>query len=256
MKSILISLFISLQVFAYSQISLEKTYEGSAGLSQIKENVYRYYNYDTTSNQCIIYNEEHEVLLGINLGLSSTQYLSTITYVSEQLFDLDDQLELLFTFSEWVETDTVWYLSYHSQVLNQSGELLLDIPGAQYNTITNTSSGSRLLSWIYDFSLSSYPTETLVYYLPGNYSDIEDETEGDSALAWPNPCSQNIYLPIRDQADIIKVYNEQGLLIDEIHSSNNSYEIKYQVNHLSAGIYFYQIVSDESQGKMNKFIIQ
>ena len=256
MKSILISIFISIQIFAYSQISLEKTYDGSAGLSQIKENVFRYYNYDTITNQCIIYNESHDQLYGIDLGLSSTQYLSTITYVSENLFDLDDQLELLFTFSEWEEIDTVWYLSYHSKVVNQAGELLLDMPGAQYNTITNTNTGSSLLAWIYDFSISSYPIETLVYHLPGDYSDIVEKIEGENTLAWPNPCTQSIYLPINERTEVIKIYNEQGLLIDELQSSNNSSEIKYQVNHLSSGVYFYQTISDKYQGKMNKFIIQ
>ena len=256
MKKILVSIFISLQLFAFSQITLEATYEGSAGFSQIKENVFRFYNYDTISNTCIIYDELHQQLNTINLGLTDVQYLSSINYVSESLFNLDENIELLFTYSEWIEVDTIWYLSYQSKIIDENGGLLLDIPGAQYNSITSTNSGSELLSWIYDFTISSYPIETLVYHLPGTYSDIEVKNADEVITAWPNPCSQQIFLPVNELGEILNIYNEQGKLIDQIKSSDAESSIKYSVNHLSSGLYFYQSVLNNTKSKMNKFIIQ
>ncbi len=256
MKTLLISIFISLQLFAFSQITLDATYEGSAGFSQIKEGEFRFYNYDTTSNQCIIYDEQHQQLNAISLGLTDAQYLSSINYVSESLFNLDENIELLFTYSEWIEIDTIWYLTYTSKIINDGGGLLLEIPGGQYNSITATNSGSELLSWIYDFALSSYPIETLVYHLPGTYSDIETKDADEQIAAWPNPCSQQIYLPISKNSHSIKIYNEQGMLVDEVNSSTTESSVKYSVNHLSPGLYFYQSVSNNIDGKINKFIIQ
>lgn len=256
MKTLFISFFISLQFFAFSQITLESTYTGSAGFSQIKENVFRFYNYNIESSQCLVYDEQHQQVKAINLGLTADQYLSSITYVSEDLFDLDEKLELLFTFSEWFLVDTTWYLSYNSKIINENGVLLLDIPGAQYNSITNINLGAELLSWIYDYSLSSYPIETLVYHVPGGYSDVEVKQLKEEITAWPNPCSQQIFLPINGNSNSIKIYNEQGMLVDEINSSNTESTVKYSVNHLSSGLYFYQSVSNQTEGKMHKFIIQ
>ena len=256
MKTLLISIFISIQLFAFSQITLDATYEGSAGFSQIKENAFRFYNYDTTNRQCVIYDDQHQQLNAIDLGLTDSQYLSSINYVSENLFDLDENLELLFTFSEWVLVDTTWYLYYQSKVINENGDLLVNLPGAQYNSVTNTNSGSELLSWVYDYALSSYPIETLVYHIPGNYSDVENKSADEQMAAWPNPCTQQIYLPVSENSNSIRIFNEQGLLVDEVNSSSTQTPVKYSVNHLSAGLYFYQSISDNKEGKMNKFIIQ
>jgi len=256
MRLVLISIFLSFQIFAFSQITLDKTYTGSAGLSRINDSDFRFYNFDDTNNQCIIYDEQHQQLSAIDINIADEQYMSSITYVSESLFDADDQLELLYTFSEWELIDTTWYLKYTSRIINANGDLLLDIPGAQYNTVTNTTTGSELLSWIYDFSVSSYPIETLVYHLPGTYSDITDNNKDELLLAWPNPCSQQIYLPIDENADGIQIFNEQGQLIDQVQTNESDISFKYQVNNLSSGIYFYQLISKGSKRKMNKFIIQ
>jgi len=256
MKQILLITFIIIHVFAFSQINLEKTYEGSAGLSKINENTYYYYNFDTTYNQCIIYNEQHNQIKSVDVPLQDGQFLSSITYLSKNLFDMDAELEFVYTYTQWQLVDTVWYLYYYSNIINEDGSLLTEIPGAQYLNVTNLDNGSSLLAWIYDFSVSSYPIETKAYHLPGNYSKLNDNKTTEQADAWPNPCSQQIYLPVQDNALSIKVFNSQGQLIDIIGSTKGESSVKYSVNHLPAGVYFYQIINDkQTSGSTQKFII-
>jgi len=255
MKQVLIIILASAQLFAFSQINLDKTYEGSAGLSKINENTFYFYNFDTTYNQCVIYNEQHEQIKTIDVPLTNGQYLSSITYLSEDLFDLDAELELVYTYTEWQLVDTTWYLYYGSNILNEDGSIMAEIPGAEYINVTNTNDGSSLLAWIYDFSLSSYPIETQAYHLPGNYSAIDENKSLEQQNAWPNPCSQNIYLPIETGASSIQVYNEQGQLIDVIQPSSTDQSVKYSVNHLSKGIYFFQSNFNNKKGETRKFII-
>jgi len=240
---------------AFSQITFEHSYAGSAGYSQINDTEFRYYNFDTINNQCVIYDTDHQQLLAINIELSEFQTLNSISYVSEKLFNLDNQLELLYTYSEWYQIEEVWYLEYNSKIIDQNGSSLLELPLAQYNTVSKTNNGSKLLSWTYNFSLSSYPQETNVYHLPGTYTKLP-ETQNTDTQAWPNPCSQHIYLPINEQVDIIRILNEQGQVIDELKAQNKTTQIKYDVNHLSAGLYFYQTIVDNKENPVQKFIIQ
>ena len=256
MKTILLSIFISLQLMAFSQITFENTYSGSAGYSQINDHEFRFYNFDPINKQCIIYDTDHQQLLTIDIDLTDLQTLNSILYVSEKLFDLNDQLELLYTYSEWYQVEDVWFLEYNSRIIDQNGSSIQELPLAQYNTVHKSDEGSKLLSWTYDFAISSYPQETKVYHLPGTYTNIPENEDIEEISAWPNPCAQHIYLPIPEQVDIIRIINEQGQIIDEIESTNSSSPIKYNINHLSAGLYFYQTVLNKKENPVKKFIIQ
>ena len=256
MKTILISILISLQLMAFTQITFENTYNGSAGYSQINDTEFRYYNFDPINKQCIIYDADHQQLLTIDIDLTDFQTLNSILYVSQKLFDLNDQLELLYIYSEWYQVDEVWYLEYNSRIIDQNGSSLQELPLAQYNTVHKTNEGSKLLSWTYDFSISSYPKETKVYHLPGTYTNLQENEHNEEIAAWPNPCAQHIYLPISEQVDIIRIINEQGQVIDELKSTSNDSQIKYDVNHLSAGLYFYQTILNNKENPVKKFIIQ
>ena len=256
MRNVILAILFGIQVIGFSQISLENTYEGSAGLSKIDATTFLFYNYDTTNSQCVIYNQEHEQTQSINIALEADQYLSSITYLSNHLFNLDDKLELIYTYSQWQLVDTTWYLYYNARIIDEDGSLLEEIPGAQYTTVTNTTNGSEMLSWIYDFALSSYPIETKVYHLPGNYSELDENKKSEEAKVWPNPCSQQIYLPVSgSHMQSLRVYNANGQVIADFDKKNQNDVIKFDVSHLTSGIYFYQSVDNKGVKSVFKFVV-
>lgn len=255
MRTLIISILCCYQLIAVSQINFENTYNGSAGLSLVNENTYRFYNYDTISKNCVIYNEQHQIIKNIPLSVSSAQFVNSITYLSENLFNNDSKLELVYTTGEWRQINDTYYIYYYTKVINESGEVLLNIPGCQYTSVTNIDSKSKLLAWTYDYSINSYATNTWIYGLPGQYSDTKVLESSNEIYAYPNPCQEYIYLPINESIKTIRIYNQNGQLIDEKETNSSSKNLKYNVNHFSAGMYFFQTVSEKGEGKLTKFII-
>lgn len=253
-KIIALIAFASTSLFG--QISLEQTYSGSAGLSQVKTGEFYYYNFNANTLICNISDINHSPITEIPIPLDTDETLSTITYLSKNLFDSDDGLELIYTYSYWYQVDTTWYLSYDSKIMNEDGSVLLDLPGAQYLDIINQANGSKLMSWVYDFSISSYPIETNVYALPGQYNDIKESLSNKLDMqAYPNPCQQHIYLPLKDNIQKVQILNSNGQLINEL-SGNNQLILQYQVDQLSPGVYFARQTDISGAIYNQKFIIR
>lgn len=255
MKNKLSILFVLLSTIVLGQITEQIIYTGSAGLSKVNTTDYNYYYFDANGFDCLIFNTLHQQIASIPIALESDQTLYSITYLSEELFDLDSGLELLYTYTYWQQVDTTWYIYYHSKIVDKSGAIILDLPGAQYTNVTKVNEASVLMAWIYDYSLSSYPLQTLVYSLPGNYSGLsEDKNTEQGIKVWPNPASQNIYLPIDESTISIRIINGNGTIIDQINSSNKDI-LEYSVNHLSAGLYIYEQLNTKGEKKTQKFMI-
>lgn len=255
MKIKLSILFLLLTSIAIAQITEENIYTGSAGLSKVNTTEYNYYYFDVSSFDCVVFNTQHQQIASIPISLESDQTLYSITYLSEELFDSDSGLELLYTYTYWQQIDTTWYIYYHSKIIDETGTLLLDLPGAQYTNITKINDASVLMAWIYDYSLSSYPLQTLVYSLPGNYAGLsEDNIVNQDAKVWPNPASQKIYLPLDENTIKIYIINSNGTIIDQMDSSNKDI-MEYSVNHLSAGLYIYEQFNSTGEKKTQKFMI-
>jgi hypothetical protein len=256
MRNIQISvllLFVTTTICA--QINHEETYVGSAGLSQIANNEFNYYYFDVNTYNCVVRNINHQLVKSIAIPLGANETLASITYLSKYLFDTDDEMELIYTYSYWYQSDTSWFLSYHSKVLNEDGSILLDMPGAQYFDVINYNTGSKLMNWIYDFSLSSYPVETNVYSLPGTYNNIKEGLLDQSYHAYPNPCEQSIYLPLRDGVHSLQILNSNGQTIDHIHTGKQDL-ISFNVNELSPGVYFARQTTQSGDVFIEKFIIR
>lgn len=257
MKNIVFILALLAGLNAVAQITLDHTYANYTGLSETQPGEYNFYYYNTTNSSCAVNNSNHQLIESIPISLSSIEYLASITYLSSYLFDSDSDLEMLITTNYWQYGDTAWYLNYNSRVIDNNGSVLLDLPGAQYVDVVNLETGSYMLVWIYDLTQSSYPYETRVYNLPGQYSEIP-KNEGDeifNAKAFPNPASFDVYLPTTESTAKITIYNANGTPIDELNSEGTSL-VKYSVRHLPAGIYFFEEITTEGQLFRNKFIIR
>ena len=161
-KTILISLIlISIGINLQSQITLENDYSGSAYFSSLAAN--SYFSLDFNNSSCLVYDEDHVLTNTISLEAPSNMYLYDALYLSTNLFNTDDLLELVVVYYNYIETsDTSGYYIYQTQVVNENGSLLLDIPNGTYSYLNYLTDGSiKFMVYKYDFSFFS--TKTSIY---------------------------------------------------------------------------------------------
>ncbi len=70
-----------------------------------------YYSMDVTAKQCLIYDMDHSLIKSIALPTPEGYYLEDIQFLSEQLFNDDDLLELVYIYSKYVPTEFSYYFT-------------------------------------------------------------------------------------------------------------------------------------------------
>ena len=195
MKKIAVSAFLVVLAFVLNaQVSLEHTYIYSAAPVEFETLGYKYYLMDIPNAQCRIYNMDHSLFKTINCTVPSGCYLFDIKFLSENLFDTDSGIELLYSWYKYYSSSD--YYDYDSKIINEDGSEIVFIDGALYNYVNKTGEDSyKLFSYCYNFS--SYPEVvwTNIYSLPGIpvLSAVTYENDSEMLLdAFPNPASNTV----------------------------------------------------------------
>src|SRR6056297_213403 len=147
------------------QLQLENSYSFSANLADLGGETYKYYLMDPGTNQCRIYNEDHTIYKTITLPVPSGYYLYDIKFVTRDLFNPDDYIELLYIYSRTQDINGVSVNYYGLKVINETGTVLLSLADGGYAEIKEGSAGPRLLTYQYIYVDSYYQTTTNVYSL-------------------------------------------------------------------------------------------
>ncbi|MEI7500613.1 MAG: T9SS type A sorting domain-containing protein [Bacteroidota bacterium] len=259
MKKLILSLLsLSLIATSSAQISLENTYPASTGLTELAVSGFKYYMMDVVNNQCKLYNIDHSLWKTINLIVPAGMYLYDIRYVSETLFNTDNKVELAYIYYSY--DTTLLFYTYYTMVVNEDGQLLLSIPGCSYLEVKAPGAyGTKMLAYVYDYSIVLWTMNTQVYSLPGNLPTGEISVEGNSFLnrPFPNPASANVTIPYQLPFGVntaeIRLINESGKLIKSYTVDRTFRELLIQIADLPKGIYVYQVKSDQgifSSGKL------
>ena len=119
-KSILLLVFLVTMMTSNAQISLEKTYNASTGITQLAISGYKYFLMDVVNNQCRVYNMDHSLWKTINLSVPSGMYLYDIKFVSETLFNSDSKVELAYIY--YYYDATLLFYTYFTKVDTDSVE--------------------------------------------------------------------------------------------------------------------------------------
>lgn len=262
MKKLL--LIIGLIFYNYginAQLSLEKvSFNYSANVTKINSTTYKYFIMDVPAEQCRIYNLDASLYKTINLAVPEGEWLYDVKFVSEELFNSDTKIEVLYTYYKWVE-DPGYYI-YHTKVVNEDGVLLLDEPGALYSYIKEVSENVySLFLYAYDLSVDPINVWTNIYRLPGVPNNIDETKKSSFSIdAYPNPAGQYVNL------DYMLPFGVSKANLHILDSSGNEREV-YQVdgftNHIRLatqdylpGIYFYFIENEGKRSETQKLIIQ
>ncbi len=245
-----IILLIIAMLFSYQaakgQIILEHSYPGSAGLTQLSVSGYRYFTMDVYNNHRKMYNTDHSVWKIVNLPVPAGMYLYDIRHVSENLFNTDNKVELVYTYYNY--DTTLLYFTYYSKVIDEDGVELLTIPGASYSEVRSAgTTGTKMLAYVYDYSTYPSTMQTMVYALPGNIPSVGRDAEGGLAnlKAYPNPARSTITMPYELPDGIttgaIQVMNSLGVTVKVYKVDRSFMDIRIPVEDLPKGVYYYQL---------------
>ena len=249
-KTVLFLVFQALMIISNAQITLEQTYPASATLTEMGVSGYKYYLADFTNSQCRMYNTDHSLWKTIALTIPDNMYLYNIQYVSDTLFNKDSKVELAYTYYSY---DTVlYYYTYYTRVIDEDGIELLYIPGCSYIDVINaTTNGTKMLAYVYDYSIILYTVNTLVYSLPGHLPPGGISTTGEGFLkkAYPNPAGSVVKIPYQlpqgiNDAQILLV-NGSGQILKSYRVDRTFYELIIQTGDLPKGVLLYQLITDQ-----------
>ncbi|MFC2116701.1 T9SS type A sorting domain-containing protein, partial [Bacteroidota bacterium] len=226
----------------------------------------KYFSMDVINMKCQIYNLDHSIYKTINLTVPPDYYLYNILHVSEHTFNQDDLVEIVYIYSKYNLTETSYYYSYETKVINENGlDILPAIHGAGHTEILETvEEGRKFLVYVYDFFQIPATTQTLVYSLPKPV--VEPLKSGpirqQNRLGnpWPNPTGGMINIPIKLPPDAepgeLILYNIHGQEVMR-HPVNGDEElIVMPGGTLIPGTYVYKLKSGNAKSQGKKITIR
>ncbi len=253
----IISLFSILPVLLNAQISLQHTFSDmSAGITSLSDGSIKYYTMNVAGQQCLIYSDGFALEKTVDIPIPFGYTLYDIQYVTDNLFDTDDLIEMAITYYRY---DTVaLYWEYGGMVINENGTILLSMPGSGYLSLMQpTESSYQLFSWVYDYSVYPSTVDTKVYSLPGSW--INTRTEELYSLknpAWPVPANDHVNIPVPDNTSSAEllVFDMNGRQIRKIITQEGRSLVQLNVSQFAPGIYHYSLQSSDGMLSSGKFI--
>ena len=264
-KFILIFTFLFFSIGIFSQVSLIQSFNYSATIIKINETDYKYFLMDVPGEECRIYNTDFSLYKTIALDIPDGQWLYDIKFVSEDLFNSDTDIELLYTYYKWITTNASTgdgYYVYHTKIQSEKGSVLLDVPGALYSYIKETQKDEfKLFLYVYDYSLNPYTIKTNIYSLPGKLNTLmEQQILSAEISAFPNPGTDIINFHYSLPPDIKKarliLSDTNGNIQKTFDVDEFSSSLSISTNDISPGVYLYFLESIAFKSEAKKLFIQ
>lgn len=260
------TIIVLIAIFWFSatmaQITLEHTYNYSATVVNLETPSYKYYLMDVPREECRIYNMDHSLYKTISCPTPANCFLFDIKFLSEQTFDNDAGIELLYSYYQYNSGSD--YYDYDSRIINEDGSEVVFIDGGLYNYINKTSDDVyKLFSYCYNFSSFPEVIWTNIYSLPGipvvNATLLKNESDW-SLNAFPNPAFENVklayLLPENVFSATLHLIDNLGRPVDEFIVDTYSDHLDLDVSSFSGGVYYYFIESEGKRSATQKLIVQ
>ena len=285
MKYKLIS-FVLLLLFFFkikSQITLESTYsniddEENFGIITLDNSGKKYFKYEDDNYLLKLYNLDHSLYKSINFDITSiidtniymNSDLNQVTYISENLFDTDNEVEFLFSYFFY---DNSGNNSVEGTVIfNEDGTIILNAPdylleNNEINTgIENTSNGTKMILFHDNINNAN------VYNLPGRLTcsrPCSDSTITGKKIshnkslasdfkAYPNPTKDYINieyeLPNGARKGDIVFYDFQGREIKRYTVDRTFDHLKLKTDDLSKGMYIFNLQTTKGVSQSKKIL--
>lgn len=249
------SLFLSAS-FASAQITLEKSYQGIGlvTIHNVENEGYKYAVTNTGTNKVELHNADHSLWKTFNLNIPANFALNGgVQYVSSKLFDNDNGVEVVITYSEVGANPP----NYITQIINDDGSVLQTFSNAYFMSVHKVDNAWKAVVTKYPG-----PFHSDVYALPGQLLFVSSPGGGNNADAalYPNPMQTSAVLaytlPSGTHAGQLQVYNTSGALVRSYNVTSEFESIVIYRNDLPAGSYLYSLVVPGLSIVTKPFVIQ
>jgi len=276
-KNILIITIITIVFTSKAQISLEHIYPDSLGLFNVNLEVSgaKYVQYNA-KNVVKLYNLNHSIYKEIVLPVTGNEKIS-IYHISEHLFNLDDNIELLVSKGYWGfgsenESGFVKIIDETGNVIFQkdSACIVTDRTSSYYgyekneDFIYNTNNGTKMI--LHSFEVNN--KGKLVYALPGELSCLPCSSSNEVKYLnkregrisnFPNPATEytmiEYEIPNGENEAEIQIYNINGQLINSYKVDRTFDNLRISTSEMNSGTYFYKLQTKKGVSSGKKMII-
>lgn len=268
---ILFAVLITLNTKA--QITLEQSYPDNQGLSIIKlENSgHKYLQYDLANQIVKIYNLNHSIFKTITLpSLLPTNQKTSIAYVSENLFNSDNLVEILCYKEGWspqsptTDGSVIVIDENGGTVFSQDSMVIVEQRSTTYygyddksSFVYNTTNGTKMILYSYKTSDKGFK----VFSLPGTLiASVKQfpSTINESNLVYPNPSNSNItisYELAKSSTGILTIYDLNGNEVENLKIDKTFKNVFIDVSKFQNGIYLYTIKNENELISNGKFLV-
>jgi hypothetical protein len=218
---------------------------------------------DVVNKLCHIYAMDHTLWKTIPLPTPEGYYLEEIQYLSEKLFNQDNLIELVYIYSKYVPTETSYYFTYETKLINENGNTLLTFPGSGFTQVIETpENGKKFMVYEYNFSVIPYRTSTHVYSLPepavkSSELDVSSILRGK---AYPNPAAGEVVIPLQVPKGVnhgsVELFSPGGAKILSYPFSGTPEQVILPVRQLAPGTYFYRVNAGGIVYAPEKIVVQ
>lgn len=246
-----------------AQVSLEKTYNYSAAVVKFETHGYKYYVMDVPNAKCRIYNLDHSLFKTINCIVPANCYLADVKYLSENLFDNDNGIELAYTWYQYFSTQDAYYYEYDSKIINEDGSAITTIDGARYIYVNATGENTyKLFAYCYDYSVFPEIIWTNIYSLPGTpvYSFAMEDKPVLELNAFPNPAENSVKmtysLPENVNEGTLFLFDNNGRFIERFVVDGHTNHLLLDVSKYQSGVYNYFVESAGKKSASKKLVVR
>lgn len=248
--------------FLSAQVVLEQSYNYSGTFATLEQSGDKFYIMDVPNEQCKIYNTNHSIWKTINLSIPTDYYLYDVNFISENLFNSDNALEILYIYYKYVSSGD--YYVYESRIINENGDELLKVPGGGYCEIKQVGENNKLMVYVFDYSVSPYTIQTKVYNIGQAATPIMNPVASNQLMlndAYPNPSNSYFTIPyqIPEGVDFgnLQLLDINGKILQNHNIDSHFDHLKLNTSTLRKGVYLYKIsTQDGYTSESKKLIVQ
>lgn len=263
MKKIILTVTLGISGLGlWAQPVLEHIYTESANICNLESRGEVYYSMDVINKQCHIYNMDHTLYKSIPIPTPEGYYLSDVQHVSERLFNSDDLIELVYSYTKYVPTETSYYYTYETKLINENGNIMISVPGAGYTQVIDVpDQGKKFLVYEYNYSVIPYRTYTHVYNLPETTTKSADYYTSPSSLSppFPNPASRQVTIPVElpegIQSAQLYILDVKGNMVMNYPVIASDHHVVLSTRSLTPGTYVYQVDTGSDTPRSGKIVI-
>lgn len=212
----------------------------------LQSNVEKYYILN--NNQTVtFYNLDCSIYKIVKINYPQGQQYSVPQYVTTNLFNNDDLIEFIYSYTDPIS------LQNHTYLINENGVVLYDFNDESIASIFSTPSGQlKLLTSKYDKSTQTLinTTYSLSAFLPSSVNPIHIVQN----IPYPNPSKNIVNLPYQleqGKQATMNIYNINGKQITTKQIDSSFDKIRLDVSGYTKGMYVY-----EYNGKKGKFLVE